>query len=221
VRAEGLTIAVREGAEVSARLHEAVPPGRWLFVYAPGAGSDVDDPFGAFVAARLPDQGVDVLRFQFPYQEARKGRPDSDAVLEQAWRAALETAAALAAGRRVAAGGRSMGGRVASQVVAAGAAAAALALFAYPLHPPGRPERRRDAHLGAVTVPTLFCSGTRDAFASPEELRTAAAKVPRAVVHLIDGADHGFAVLRSSGLTQEDVWSEACNALVQFLETLG
>jgi predicted alpha/beta-hydrolase family hydrolase len=216
-----LSIAVQQGGAVSARLDEGAPPGEWLLVYAPGAGSNIDDPFGAFAAARLSGEGVDVLRFQFPYQEAGKRRPDANAVLEGAWRAALETAAALAGRRRIVAGGRSMGGRIASQVVAAGAAADALALFAYPLHQPGRPERPRDAHLGAVHVPTLFCSGTRDAFASPDELRAAAAKAQRSAVHLLAGADHGFAVPRSSGRTRADVWSEACDALVQFLRTLA
>ena len=99
----------------------------------------------------------------------------------------------------VAIGGRSMGGRIASAVVASGVEVDALALFAYPLHPPGRPDQTRDGHLAAIGVPTLFCSGTRDAFATPEELNAAAAKVSAARFHIMEGADHGYSVLKSSG----------------------
>ena len=102
-----------------------------------------------------------------------------------------------------------MGGRIASQVVAQGTAVEALALFAYPLHPPGSPDRRRDKHLPEISVPTLFCSGTRDSFGSPNELKQAASTVGRSRVHLLEGADHGFRILKSSGRTEEDVWEEA------------
>ena len=97
------------------------------------------------------------------------------------------------------------------------AAVDALALFAYPLHPPGKPEQLRDEHLPRLTAPVLFCSGTNDAFASPEELRAAAKKVRRAKVHLLDGADHGFAVRKSSGRTREDIWAEAVAAMTDWL----
>jgi len=115
-------------------------------------------------------------------------------------------------------GGRSMGGRIASHVAAQGAAVDAVALFAYPLHPPGNPKAR-DSHLPQIASPALFCSGTRDTFATPEELAAAAATVPRATVHPLEGADHGFAVLKSSGRTKEDVWSEATAFLLSWLET--
>jgi predicted alpha/beta-hydrolase family hydrolase len=110
-----------------------------------------------------------------------------------------------------------MGGRIASQVVAAGVKVDALALFAYPLHPPGRPERTRDEHLGSIKAKTLFVSGTNDAFGSPDELRAAASKVKRAKLHLLAAADHGFAVKKSSGRTREDVWAEAIDVFVRWL----
>lgn len=186
-----------------------------LVIYAPGAGSNVHDPFGRFLAARLAERAIETVRIQFPYMEQRKRRPDPPAVLEATWRAVID---ALRPGaKRLIVGGRSMGGRIASQVVAQGDQVDALALFAYPLHPPGKPERSRDAHLWQIAVPTLFCSGTRDAFASPDELRAAAALVPNATVHLLEGADHGFAVPKASGRTREDVWSEAAEALVEWL----
>lgn len=189
-----------------------------LFAYAPGAGSSLADPFGAYLADQLRQQGLASLRFQFPYMQAGRSLPDRNAVLEATWLAAIEAARELAG--RVAVGGRSMGGRIASQVVAQGAEVAGLALFAYPLHPPGRPEQTRDWHLGSIMVPTLFCSGTRDSFASPAELEAAGAAVPTPTFHFIVGADHGFNVRKSSGITRGDVWHEACAILVSFLRSL-
>ena len=113
-----------------------------------------------------------------------------------------------------------MGGRIASQVIAQGTAADALVLFAYPLHPPGRPDRRRDAHLSAIGIPTLFCSGDADAFATPEELAEAAAHVPNARLHVLEGADHGFAARKASGRTRDDVWREAVDAMLTWLISL-
>jgi predicted alpha/beta-hydrolase family hydrolase len=190
----------------------------WTFVYAPGAGSNVHDSFGTFACRELASRGVRCLRFQFPYQEAKRKSPDKNDVLEATWLAVLDAARD---DNRLVIGGRSMGGRIGLQVVAKGARADALALFAYPLHPPGRPDNRRDAHLPDIRVATLFCSGTRDAFASPEELEAAANLVPRASVHMLDGADHGFTVTKSSGRTKDDVWREAVDAMWEWLKGLS
>lgn len=191
----------------------------WTFIYAPGAGSNVHDPFGRHACRALAAEGVAGLRFQFPYQEAGKRGPDRPAVLEETWLAIIDQFRP-AVGRLVI-GGRSMGGRIASQVVAKGAKVDAVALFAYPLHPPGRPDNRRVEHLPALTAPTLFCSGTTDAFAGPDELRGAAALVPNATVHLLEHADHGFSVRKSSGRTREDVWAEATNNAIDWLLTIS
>jgi hypothetical protein len=199
-------------------------PAGWTFIYAPGAGSNVHDPFGTFACHELADRGVRCVRFQFPYQEARRKAPDRNPVLEATWLAVIEQLQSQAESltpRRMVIGGRSMGGRIASQVVAQGAAADALVLFAYPLHPPGRPERRRDEHLPSIRVPALFCSGTSDAFASPEELAEAAALVPNSRVHLLEGADHGFAVRKASGRTRNQVWREAVDAMWEWLRALS
>jgi len=214
-----LTLPLAPGGSVSGLW--ATPPGEqspWTVVYAPGAGSNLHDPFGGFLAEHLAALGIPSLRFQFPYQESESAQPDRPPVLEAAWDAAIATAAAR--GGRLVLTGRSMGGRIASMVVATGAPAAALGLFAYPLHPPGRPQQRRDGHLAAITIPTLFCSGTRDAFATADELAVAAALVPRSSVHLLEGADHGFAVLKSSGRTRPQVWAEAAQALTDWLVSL-
>ena len=196
-------------------LRNAVDGAAWTFVYAPGAGSNLRDPFGRRLAERLPEAGISFVRFQFPYQEAGSRRPDSPATLLATWRAVLESS--RSDGARVAIGGRSLGGRIASVLASEGAAVDALALFAYPAHPPGRPEQPRTAHLPDIACPSLFCSGTRDTFATPDELAAAAALVPDAWVHLLDGADHGFAVLKSNGRSREDVWAEAAGVLVGWL----
>jgi len=217
---ETLSIAVLDGRALTAIRTAAVGPAAgWTFIYSPGAGSNVHDPFGRFACRELATNGVECVRFQFPYMEAGKRSPDRPAVLETTWRAVIDAVRPKDA--KLVVGGRSMGGRIASQIVAAGVAVDALALFAYPLHPPGRPEQMRDAHLASITVPVLFCSGTNDAFASPEELRAAAARVPAATLHLLEGADHGFGIPKASGRTRQDVWAEGVTALLEWLIALG
>jgi predicted alpha/beta-hydrolase family hydrolase len=174
-------------------------PTEWTFVYAPGAGSNVHDPFGTFACRELAGRGVRAVIEQLQSQADPPPRMTP---------------------QRTVVGGRSMGGRIGSQVVAQGIEADALALFAYPLHPPGRPERRRDERLSAIGIPTLFCSGDSDAFATPEELAEAATLVPNARVHLLEGADHGFATRKASGRSRDDVWREAVDAVWQWLASL-
>ncbi len=189
-----------------------------LFVYAPGAGSNLNDPFGAYCARVLASEGIESWRFQFPYMQAKRPAPDRPPVLEATWRAVVQHASETSS--RVLIGGRSMGGRIASMVVAHGTTVAGLALFAYPLHPPGHPEKARDEHLPAIEVPTLFCCGNRDTFGTPDELSAAAALVKRSTVHFLEGADHGFAVLKASGRSRDDVYAEACGALLEFVLSL-
>ncbi|HEX5479363.1 MAG TPA: alpha/beta family hydrolase [Dehalococcoidia bacterium] len=211
------SLRIKVGSEQTIRAVTTAARGaRWWLVYAPGAGSNIDDPFGRYLADELPPHGVAVVRFQFPYQEAGRSGPDRPPVLEATWRAVLD--GVRAPGVRLCAAGRSMGGRIASQVVATGERVDALALFAYPLHPPVKPEQRRDEHLPAIGVRTLFCSGTRDNFATIDELRAAAGKMKRARIHVLEGADHGFSVLKSSGRTRPEVWAEATAALMDFLK---
>lgn len=210
-----LSVSLADGRSLTAIRSAADPGASWTFIYAPGAGSNIHDPFGACLAQELPSRGIAVVRFQFPYQEAGRRSPDRPDLLESAWQAVIEALRPLEG--RLAVGGRSMGGRIASMVVARHAVADALVLFAYPLHPPGRPEQRRDAHLADIAVPTLFCSGTNDSFASPGELRAAAAKVPRSTVCLLEAADHGFSTPKAGGRTRQDVWAEAAQVLTGWL----
>jgi hypothetical protein len=161
-------------------------------VLAPGAGSDRDQPGLVAIEAALAPLPVE--RFDFPYR-LKGGRrpPDRAPVLVAAVvEAATGLASRLGVGPdRLVLGGRSMGGRMCSMAVAEGLPAAGLVLVAYPLHPPGRPDRLRTAHLGDLRVPCLFVSGTRDAFGTPEELEAATATIPGAVTHRwVEGARH-------------------------------
>jgi uncharacterized protein len=139
-------------------------------------------------------------------------------VLEATWNAVLE--ASREPRRKIAVGGRSMGGRIASQAVAQGAEADALALFAYPLHPPGNLAKMRTEHLPALKLPALFVSGTSDSFGAPDEIKAAAKLVKGAKVHFLDGADHGFAVKKASGRTKDDVFAEAVGVFADWLLAL-
>jgi predicted alpha/beta-hydrolase family hydrolase len=162
---------------------------------APGAGAGAEHPSLAAIDRVVTRLGLTVERVDFPYRLAGRRSPDPPAVLEATIR---ERAQALAHRlgvdpARLLLGGRSMGGRICSQVVAGGFAAAGLVLVSYPLHAPGRPDQPRTAHLPALRLPTLLISGTRDAFGTPDELRAAAALIPGPVTQVwIEGGDHSL-----------------------------
>jgi predicted alpha/beta-hydrolase family hydrolase len=206
---------IGKGTVSAVRTEPEGTPNGWVFAYAPGAGARLNDGFGVYASRRLSEAGIATVRFQFPYMEAGKRRPDRNDVLEATWTAVL--AQIRGDGVRVVAGGRSMGGRIASQVAAKEAGIDALALFAYPLHPPWNRSQRRDLHFPDIKCPTLFCSGTRDEFATPDELSTTTAAVEGAYIKLLDGADHGFNTLKRSGRTREQVWEEAVAEMIRWL----
>lgn len=187
----------------------------YVFAYAPGASSNIDDPFGTFLAKSLAKNGVATLRFQFPYMEKGVRAPDRPEKLEMVWQEVIDLL--LEYGKRILVGGRSMGGKFASKVVANGAWADALALFAYPLHPPGKADSVTDSHFASIKVPTLFCSGDRDAFAKIEALRLSVAKVDRAQLHVLNDADHGYKLPKSSEITQEAFWGKIASIVTSWL----
>jgi uncharacterized protein len=166
-----------------------------VLVLAHGAGSGMRAPFMEGFAEEIGRLGIATLRFEFPYMQAGRRAPDRPPVLLDAWRGAFAEGGSRAAGRRVFAGGKSMGGRIASMAAAEGMPAAGLVFLGYPLHPPGRPEKIRDAHLPDVPVPMLFLQGSRDAFARPDLLAGVLARLgPRAEHVEIAGGDHSFRV---------------------------
>jgi hypothetical protein len=171
----------------------ADPPAALLLT--PGAGADRTQSALVAIDETLTAAGLVVERMDFPYRKAGRRSPDREPVLLDAVRAGAAELAQRAGvdPARVLLGGRSMGGRMCSMAVADGLGAAGLVLVSYPLHPPGRPDTLRTAHLPKLDVPCLFISGTRDAFGSPDELERATAVIPGAVTHhWLEGKDHGL-----------------------------
>jgi len=204
------------GTDVTASLHGR---GQTVVVLGHGAGGNRRNPMLLALAEALAASGRAALLYNFPYAEKGLRRPDPPAVLESTTRAAAALARDETGAGRIVHGGRSMGGRIASQVVAAGERADGLAFLAYPLHPPGQPEKLRDAHLPGIAAPLLFVQGTRDAFAREDLLQALMSRLgPRAELVRVAGADHSFAVLKSSGRTRADVQSEVEAALLGWLE---
>jgi uncharacterized protein len=188
---------------------------------AHGAGAPMDSPFMNTVARGLAAAGLRVARFEFPYmrrrrQEARRGgMPDRTPVLEEAW---LATVAALGGGSSLVIGGKSMGGRIASQI-ADRAGARGLVCLGYPFHPPGRPERLRTAHLAALRTPTLIVQGTRDPFGGREEV-SGYALSPAIRVLWLEGGDHSFAAPRGAATGTRDNVATAIAAVAAFTHAL-
>ena len=194
---------------------------RAMLVLGHGAGSPAGSPLLRGFCAALAERGVASHRFDFPYMLAGRRAPDRAPVLLEAYRAAFDRAADIAAGVPMLAGGRSMGGRIASMAAAEGMPAAGLVFLAYPLHPPGRPDRIRDAHLYGLEMPMLFIQGTRDAFAPPAMLATVLGRLgPRAQLAPVDGADHGF---RTAGARRDAaaVGASLAPAAADFVERVA
>ncbi|PWT86113.1 MAG: hypothetical protein C5B57_01715 [Blastocatellia bacterium] len=195
-----MTVPVQPSAATTALVYpaEATPAGAAL-ILAHGAGGDQRSSFMVTFAKALSALGLDILTFNFLYTEQRRRVPDRTPLLETCYRAVIDVAAReIDRGRgSLFIGGKSMGGRIATHVAAADSRlpVRGVVLLGYPLHPPGRPAERRDAHLPAVGQPMLFIQGSRDPFGAPAEfdglLETLA---PRADLHVVDGGDHSFKV---------------------------
>jgi len=193
-----------------------------LLVLAHGAGNDMENPFISFVHERVAALGIATLKFNFPYKEIGRKAPDPAPRLEATWRSILhraQTDPAIRAGK-IFAGGKSLGGRVASQVVAGGEDVAGLVFLGYPLHPPGRQDKPRTAHFSNLRVPALFVQGTRDTLCDLEMLRESLASVPgRTTLHLVDGGEHSFKLPKRYGISQETVWETIAVAVVNWVST--
>jgi hypothetical protein len=220
----------RSGATpVSARLYvsDAAQPAVATLVLAHGAGAPQTHPFMIDAGGSLAERGLAVLTFNFPYMDARRRVPDRTAVLERTWLDVLAHVAQRSdLPRPCVIGGKSMGGRMASQVATdthrdAGDLAVVpegLVFLGYPLHPPNRPDQRRDAHLGHVICPALFVQGTRDVFGTPIELEPVLAMLgERATLHAIEQGDHSFAVPRASGRSRRAVLDEVWDAVAAWV----
>ena len=166
-----------------------------IFVCAHGAGGHMDDRGMLGTAAVLEEAGLEVVRFNFAYRERGSKLPDRMPVLRQRFEEVV--ARERKAGRRLIIGGRSMGGRVATMMAADGFACDALLLVAYPLHPAGKPEKLRDAHLPRIRVPVLCFNGTRDALCRRDLMENALRTVEAPwTMEWIEGADHSLGRIR-------------------------
>ncbi len=182
-------------------------------VLAHGAGGNMNDRGVFQIANVLRARGIGVVRFNFLYREKKSGRPDAMPRLEECYRAVVARAREETQPRSLIIGGRSMGGRAASMLAAAGFECDGLLLLAYPLHPPGKPDQLRDAHLPAIKVPVICFNGTRDPFCTPNLMEEVLKRVTSDwEMHWVEGADHGFHVLKSSGKTDAQVLDEIGNA---------
>lgn len=186
------------------------------FFFAPGAGANIHSDFMSFVSDGLASAGVRVARFNFLYMEAGRKSPDRQPILEETYSALIE--AISPDGGRVIAGGKSMGGRIASHVASNGVDVDGLVFFGYPLHPPGKPDRLRDEHLYKIDAPMLFVEGTRDPFCPLDTLTAVRSKLdaPTEVV-VIDDGDHSFKVRKSSGRVTEDAWTEVAERTASWI----
>jgi len=192
-----------------------------LFVMAHGAGGNMSDRAMLAAANTLRGRGLGVVRFNFLYKERGSGRPDQMPKLMSTVEAVVDRVRAELAPRRVVIGGRSMGGRAASMLAADGFAADGLLLLAYPLHPPGKPQQLRDAHLPRITMPVLCFNGTRDEFCTPELMERVLKTVTAPwEMHWLDGADHSFHVLKSSGRNDAAVLVEVGDVAEKWLSTV-
>ena len=211
------TIPIDESRGVSGVLHVPTKRSGDALILAHGAGADMTAPLLLAVAEGLAARGVTVLRFNFLYKELGKKAPDAMPKLELAYRAAIESMRAEKP-KRLFLGGKSMGGRVASLLAAEGDACDGLVFLGYPLHPAGHPEKLRDEHLPKIKAPMLFVEGTRDPLCDLALLRPVLARLKkRASLHVIDGGDHSFDLLKSAGRTRESVHLEIVTAIHEWM----
>ncbi|ANV99140.1 alpha/beta family hydrolase [Bradyrhizobium icense] len=222
--AERLRIEIRPGEAVSGLLLQP-PQARACYVFAHGAGAGMTHKSMETVATGLAERGIATLRYQFPYMEKGGKRPDPPAVAHATVRAAVAEAGRRFPSLPLVAGGRSFGGRMTSQAQALSPlpGVRGLVFLGFPLHPAGKPSSERARHLTDVTIPMLFLQGTRDALAEMSLLEPVVKSLgSRATLHLLDGADHSFHVLKSSGRNDREVMDEALDAFAAWVDgTIG
>ena len=215
------TTALAYRANDDRRIHATI-------VLAHGAGAGQTSRFIVSFAAGFASRGLDVLTFNFLYTEQGRRLPDRTEALEACYRAAIEAARGHAPfeGNALFIGGKSMGGRIASHLAATEEDTAAgrskgVVLLGYPLHPPGKRNQLRVAHLPKIRVPMLFVQGSRDPFGTPEELRPHLAGLAASVtVHVVENGDHSLAPPKSCALSADQVYSQLQNIIATWIADL-
>ncbi len=207
---------------VSALLLEPSNP-QLLAVLAHGAGAGMRHSFMQSVADSLAARGIASLRFNFPYMESTSARPDSPTVAEQTVRAAVRAASSALPKLPIIAGGKSFGGRMTSSAAANEPLDGVRGLFflGFPLHPPKRPDVKRAEHLSRIRIPMLFLQGTRDDLADLVLLEPLTRKLEaHATLHIVEGADHSFSVLKRTERTNSQVLEELTSTIVSWATAL-
>ena len=221
IRRNELPVRISPDAQVTALVYGAAEPRLdTALILAHGAGAGQQSTFMTSFATAFAELGVDAITFNFLYTERRRRIPDRRPALEACYAAVIQAVRSeLRSTAPLFIGGKSMGGRIATHVAAAGLAEAprGIVLLGYPLHPPGRPNERRDAHLPDVGCPMLFVQGSRDTFGTPAELKPvfASLRAP-ATLHAVDGGDHSFKV-SNAGRRQEQVFLDMQRAVVKWM----
>jgi predicted alpha/beta-hydrolase family hydrolase len=199
---DALHVPIETGAATTALVYPSPAPARAALILGHGAGSGQLSPFMVDFARAISSAGIDVLTFNFLYTEQKRKLPDRRPLLEACYKAVVDIAKrqVASAQQSLFIGGKSMGGRIATQIAAADGTlpVRGLVLLGYPLHPPGRPTDRRDAHLPDVRRSMLFVQGSRDAFGTPAELDPVLRTLsPSPTLFVVEGGDHSFKTTRN------------------------
>jgi predicted alpha/beta-hydrolase family hydrolase len=226
VKTRSIRVDASPSEHVTALWYPAAPGGSVTLILGHGAGADQTSGFMVHFATALAARGIDTVTFDFLYTEQGRRLPDRNDKLESCWRAVIaavnkapQAGKGRAAAGRLVIGGKSMGGRIASQIAAAGEeGVAGLVFLGYPLHPPGRPDKLRSEHLGRIRAPMLFVQGSRDAFGTPDELRAALAGArTHGDLFVVEGGDHSFKVPKRGAPPQDEVYESILDEIVRWL----
>ena len=221
--AERLPIQLNDTDSVTGLVYAANKQRRGVtLLLGHGAGADQTSAFMVSFATGLAARGVDTVTFNFLYTEQGRRAPDTNNKLEACYRAAIDAARGLRKlkANRLLIGGKSLGGRIASQVAATGVNdLAGLVFLGYPLHAPGKADQPRMAHLPQIQAPLLFLQGTRDPFGTPDELRAVIKQLKlRATLHEVAGGDHSFTVPKKWPASQPEVYAAAQEAIIEWIK---
>lgn len=196
---------------------------RALLILAHGAGAGSRHPFMVRIRRELEARDIRVVTFDFPYMASGRKVPDKAPVLEAAWREQIDGVRTDAEAARLPLfiGGKSMGGRMASHVAAQGVdGLSGLIFLGYPLHPPGKPAQRRDAHLPGIEEPMLFVQGERDEFGTEQEIRALLPRLQHAALHVVPNGDHSLKVPARGALSQDAVFHEVAETVSAWMGSL-
>jgi predicted alpha/beta-hydrolase family hydrolase len=224
---KSLTVGISAREAVTVRLYAAGGNRSGItLILGHGAGADQSHAFMVGFAEGLSARGIDIVTFNFLYTEQRRRAPDKNDKLESCYAAVIEAVRSQPAvsDNRVAAGGKSMGGRIASQIAATGAAGDLIGLvfLGYPLHPPGQPKRLRSEHLPQVKRPMLFVQGSRDTFGTPDQLQPIIARLtPKPDLYVVEGGDHSLSVRKKQSVSQKEIYEAVQDKIAGWLKEVA